>query len=105
MKKLFLMTFLLCFVFSSFAALAVPKVYSEKHKTEKISFEATAPVEVKKVSFVSHSVVPFQEHRKQEVTNITLIPDLKVTHRFTYNYSYRWCRNQKDVVWLIDIYK
>lgn len=103
MKKLFLMTFLLCFLFSSFAALAVPKVCSEKHKTEKISFEATAPVEVKKVSFIPYVVVAYQEHRKQEVTNITLVLDLKVTHRFTY--SYPWCRNQKDVVWLIDIYK
>lgn len=99
------MTFLLCFVFSSFAALAVPKVYPEKHKTEKIAFEATAPVDVKKVSFVSHSVVPYQEHRKQETVSATLIPDLKVTQRFTYNYSYPWCRNQNDVVWLIDIYK
>ncbi|TDD77135.1 hypothetical protein [Flavobacterium caseinilyticum] len=105
MKKLFLMTFLVCFVFSSFATLAVPKVYPEKHKTEKIAFEATAPVEVKKVSFVPHSVVAFQEHRKKEVAIATVVPDLKVTKRFTYNYSYPWCRNQKDVVWLIDIYK
>lgn len=103
MKKLFLMTFLLCFVFSSFAAMAVPKF--EKHKTEKVSFEATAPVEIKKVSFDPYVVTVFQEHRKQEATNITLVPDFRITQRFTYNYSYPWCRNQKDVVWLIDIYK
>jgi hypothetical protein len=105
MKKLFLMTFLFCFLFSSFSALAVPKIEKENHKTEKISFEATAPVEVKKVSFIPYVVFAYQEHRKQEFTNITLIPDFKITQRFTYNYSYPWCRNQKDVVWLIDIYK
>jgi len=105
MKKLFLMTFLLCFVFSSFAALAVPKVYPEKHKTEKISFEATAPVEIKKVLFNETVVAVYQEHRKQEKLNTTLVADFIITHRFTYNYSYPWCRNQKDVVWLIDIYK
>lgn len=105
MKKLFLMTFLLCFVFSSFAAMSVPKVYKEKHKTEKVSFEATAPVEVKKVSFIPYVVAVYQEHRKQEVTKPYLAPDFIITQRFTYNYSYPWCRNQKDVVWLIDIYK
>jgi hypothetical protein len=105
MKKLFLMTFLICFVFSSFATVAVPKIEKEKHKTEKISFEAVAPVEIKKVSFSESVVAVYQEHRKQEIANITLFPDLKLTQRFTYNYSYPWCRNQKDVVWLIDIYK
>ena len=105
MKKLFLMTFLLCFVFSSFAAIAVPKVYPEKHKTEKISFEATATTEVKKVLFIPYVVVAYQEDQKQEVVNTTLVPDFLITQRFTYNYSYPWCRNQKDVVWLIDIYK
>lgn len=73
MKKLFALSFLLCFVFASFAAMAVPKIEKEKHKTEKISFEATAPVEVKKVSFVPYAVVAYQEHRKQEVTTITLV--------------------------------
>ena len=105
MKKLCLFSFLICFVFASFAKSVVTIVPMGKYKTEKVSFEAVAPTVIKKALFVSNVEVSFTEHRIQETSSVISSTESRVTHRFTYNYSYPWCRNQKDVVWLIDIYK
>jgi hypothetical protein len=42
MKKVLVLTLGLCFLFSSFAQASVQSIKAEKHKTEKVLFEAVA---------------------------------------------------------------
>jgi hypothetical protein len=94
MKKLFLLSFLICFVFSSFAVHAVQSVKMEKHKTEKAIFEVVA---VSNETVLMPLNADFESvisvHRKQGELDKQSISSFAKHPETSCNDIYPWCRN------------
>jgi hypothetical protein len=97
MKKLFVLSFLICFVFSSFAHNFVQSIKIEKHKTEKVVFESSViSNEITSSVIKSVFVAVIDVGRKQ--IDIAKEADCKFAtlQETSFNYNPSWCRNDKE---------
>lgn len=95
MKKLFALSFLFCFIFSSFASTSFQGVKIEKHKIEKVLFEAVA-VSISEVTTSKngdHSSIVFVQQRHSDFTK-----DIGFANKDNQSFNYKryWCRNYKS---------
>ena len=89
MKKLFVLSVLLCFLVSSFTAVKAFEVKNEKQKIEKTSVDVKAKEVAVQLVFIASEYRNFEKPKpKLEVVKEA------VSVSQPYNVSYHYCRNQ-----------
>lgn len=97
MKKVLVLSFLICFIFSSFAHNSVKSIKIEKLKTEKVVFETIAVSnEISKTPVIA-TVFAINDVGKLQ-SDFAAESDSKFLplQKATYNYDYHWCRNKEN---------
>jgi hypothetical protein len=97
MKKLFVWSFLICFIFSSFAHNSVQSIKIEKHKTEKVVFEVGVISNEIMPALIKTAFVAVIDVGKKQ-SDIAKEADYKFAtlQEASYNYNYHWYRNKTE---------